>query len=189
MQSADFNVDDFADRYAADKSVYVKFYTRPVRDEDASVKEGRPIYVDKEYVEIRTPGSQTNIIQRPVSEMDIKRFRKAYEAFKAGEEEQTVGTPLSEMGWITRSQVEELAHIRVRTVEHLASVNDDVCGRMPGLYKLKQKAQQVVSDSEKNAPFAQIQKENEDMKARLAAMEDTIKEQSAIIQKLKQPAK
>lgn len=184
MQTADFNVEDFDSREAGDKTVYVKFYVKPVRDEDASVAEGRPIYKDKEYIEIRVPGNQTNVVQRPVSDMDRRRFRTAYEKFKEGETEQTIGTPLTEVGWITRSQVEELSYLRIRTLEHLAEVGDDVCSRMPGMYKLKQRAQQAVAKSEKDAPFLAIQQKNEEMANRMAAMEQTIAEQSAIIQKL-----
>lgn len=184
MPQADFDVEDFESREAGDKHVYVKFYIRPVPDEAESTKQGRPIYKDKEYVEIRTPGNQTNIVQRPVSDMDRQRFRKAYAAFKAGEEEQIIGTPLTEVPWITRSQVEELVHVRIRTLEHLAAVGDDVCNRMSGLYKLKQRAKLAVEQSEKSAPFLAIQQENETMKERLSAMENTIKEQSALIAKL-----
>lgn len=178
---ADFNVEDFESRTAADKNVYVKFYVRPMPDEAASEKEGRPIYKDREYVEIRTPGNQTNVIQRPVTDMDKQRFRDAYRAFKAGEEEQTIGTPLSEVTWITRSQVEELTHLRIRTLEHLATVDDSVCNRFAGLYKLKQRAAAAVEQSAKSAPFLQLQHENEELQNRLAALEQTVKEQSAII--------
>lgn len=184
-QQADFDHNDFETRTAGDKSVYVKFYIRPVQDEDASNEAGRPIYKDREYVEIRSPGNQTNIIQRPVSAMDRQRFKAAYNLFKAGEEDQVIGTPLVEVPWITRSQVEELVHIRVRTLEHLAEVGDDVCTRMPGLTTLKQRAKLAVEASEKAAPFIAMQAENEELRNRLAALEQTITEQSEIIKTLK----
>lgn len=175
---------DFESREAADNSVYVKFYTKPVQDQAESDKAGRPIYKEKEYVEIRTPGQQNNVIQRPVTDMDRQRFRRAYNLFKEGMEEQLVGTPLSEVPWMTRSQVEELHHLRVRTVEHLATLGDDVCGRYAGLYKLKQKAQQVIADGEKTAPFAQLQAQHEQAMAELAEMRKTVQEQSDIIRSL-----
>lgn len=187
--SYDEDPKDFESRTAADKSVYVKFYLRPVIDDAASDKEGRPIYRDKEYVEIRTPGQQNNVIQRPVSDMDRQRFRAAYQQFKAGEEEQTIGTPLTEMSWITRSQVEELAHLRIRTVEHLSTLDDAVCSRYAGLYKLKQRAQQVVAQSEKDAPFQQLQADNQKMNEELAALRETVREQSEIIKKMNEKSK
>ena len=175
---------DFESRTADDKHVYVKFYIRPVPDQAASDEAGRPIYKDREYVEIRTPGQQNNVVQRPVTDIDRERFRQAYRAFKAGEEEQTIGTPLTECSWITRSQVEELAHLRIRTLEHLAGLDDSVCSRYAGMYKLKQRAQQMLEQSEKSAPFTKMQSEYEELKNAHAALMDTVKEQSAIIKQL-----
>jgi hypothetical protein len=183
-EQADFDVSDFDSRNAGDKSVFVKFYIRPFQDEAKSVEEGRPIFKDKEYVEIRTPGNQTNIIQRPVTDMDKQRFRGAYAAFKAGDAEQIIGTPLTETPWITRSQAEELAYLRIRTLEQLANVGDDVCTRIPGMFKLKQRAQAALERAEKTAPFIAMQAENEAMKNRLDAMEATIADQAAIIKRL-----
>jgi len=188
MQNADFDVNDFNTRESADKSVYVKFYIRPVINDAESDAAGRPIYHDKEYVEIRTPGNTTNVIQRPVTDMDKKRFQAAYREFKAGETEQTSGgTPLMEAPWITRSQVEELSYLRIRTLEQLAVVGDDVCTRIPGLFKLKERAKMMAEHAEKQAPFLVIQREAEEMRTRLDAMQQTIDEQAAIIKSLKAP--
>jgi len=181
MQTADFDVSDFNSREAADKSVYVKFYIRPKENEAKSAEEGRPIYEDKEYVEIRTPGNTTNIVQRPVTDMDKKRFAAAYREFKAGDTEQVIGTPLVEAPWITRSQVEELSYLRIRTVEQLANVGDDVCTLIPGLFKLKQRAQQMEVNAEKQAPFIKLQKEREDMQAQIDSLKETVEAQAAII--------
>lgn len=186
---SDFNPADFERRDAAEKSVYVKFYVRPVQDEAASAKEGRPIYRDREYVEIRTPGDQNNVIQRPVSDMDRQRFRAAYAQFKDGHGEQVVGTPLVEAPWITRSQVEELSHLRIRTVEHLAAVNDDTCTRVPGLYTLRDKAKAMIEKAAGDAPVLAVQAENEKLKNELEALKQTVKEQSEIIASMKDKGK
>lgn len=164
-----------------DNKTYVKFYIRPLHDEEASANEGRPIYHDTEYVEIRTPGNETNIVRRPVSDLDRKRFANQYRAFKAGELEQTTGTPLSEVPWITRSQVEELSYLRINTIEILADVNDDVCTRIPGLFKLKQRAQVYVQQAKEAAPNLALQRKNEELENRLSVMENTVKEQADLI--------
>lgn len=182
--SAEFDVNDFNSREAADKSVYVKFYVRPKENEAKSNEAGRPIYDDTEYVEIRTPGNATNVVNRPVTDMDRRRFAQQYAAFKAGETEQTVGTPLAEAPWITRSQVEELAYLRIRTLEQLANVGDDVCTRIPGLFKLKQRAQAMAEAAAKQAPFTQMQAENEELRNNLESLKKTVAEQAAQIQNL-----
>ena len=181
---ADFDVEDFASRNAGDKNVYVKFYTRPKENEAKSAEAGRPIYDDVDYVEIRTPGNTTNVVQRPVTDMDRKRFAQQYAMFKAGDAEQVSGTPLVEAPWITRSQVEELSYLRIRTMDQLANVGDDVCTRVPGLFKLKQRAQAMVESAEKQAPFIKLQEENEDLRNTVETLKRSVAEQSAQIQAL-----
>jgi hypothetical protein len=179
------NMEDFEDGAKQDNKTYVKFYIRPVHDEEKSAEEGRPIYHDEEYIEIRTPGNETNIVRRPVSDIEKRRFAAQYRAFKAGESEQNTGTPLAEVPWITRSQVEELSYLRINTIEILSEVNDDVCGRIPGLFKLKQRAQLYVQQAKESAPNLRLQKENEDMKIRMDNLEHTVTEQAALIASLK----
>lgn len=156
------------------KGVYARFYLHPKQDEKASAEAGRPIFVEREYVEIIAAGNSNNIIRRPVSDMDRRRFRGAYEKFRQGDTEQLVGTPLSEVTWIARGMIEELAYKKVRTVEQLAELNDAVCGSMPGVYDLKRKAQAWVEKADKAAPFTQMAKENEELKNRIAALEQML---------------
>lgn len=180
---------DFERREAADKSVYVKFYTKPVKNEEKSITEGRPIFDDKEYLEIRTPGDQNNVIQRPVTQMDRDRFRRAYGAFKDGLEAVTSGTPLAEVAWITRSQVEELTHMKVMSLEQLSELRDDICSRYAGMYALKQKAQAHLKAATEAAPAQEIQKLREEMEKTNADNMKVIAEQSAIIKSLREQMK
>lgn len=176
-EMADFDVKDFEDENST-KGVYARFYWRPKKDEAASAAEGRPIFKDTEYVEIIAAGNSNNIVARPVSDMDRVRFRQAYAKFKEGDADQLVGTPLIELPWLTRSQVEELAYMKIRTVEQLATLNDAACG-IPGMFDLKRKAEAWVKKAEGAAPFTALQKENEDLKARIAALEELLKKPAA----------
>lgn len=176
METVEYDVNDFNERYAGDKSVYAKFYTVPTKDEAASAREGRPIFFDKEYIEIRAAGNQNNIVQRVATNMDRDRFYRQYELFRKGQEEQVVGTPLSEVTWLTKSQVEELAYVRVRTLEQLSGVADDVCQRMVGLNDLKRKAQSFLEAAEKAAPLTALQAENEELKQQVNALASQMKE-------------
>lgn len=175
------DLNHFESRTAGDSNVYVKFYMHPRHDEDASAREGRPIYKEVEYIEIRTPGQQSNIVKRPVSDMDRARFRQHYRMFKEGSEEQLVGTPLTEVPWLTRSQVEELAYERIRTLEALANVSDSACNRMAGLYTLKQRAQKVVEQAANQAPILDLQKQIDELKNLVETQQSTIKDQSDVI--------
>lgn len=187
--SFDGDVGHFESRYAGDRSVFAKFYYVPQKDEAASVEAGRPIFKDVLFVEIMVAGDANNVIQRQASELDIDRFRKVYELFMSGAEEQTLGTPLVEVPWLTRSQVEELMYHKIRTLEALSSVSDDACGRMPGLYGLKEKAKAHVARAEAAAPTEQLRAENETLKQQLAALTKTVEDQTALLAELAKKGK
>lgn len=175
-EQVDYDVADFDDRFAADKSVYAKFYTMPLKDEKASNDAGRAIFKDIEYVEIRAAGNANNIIQRKATDQDRQRFARQYNLFRAGQEEQLIGTPLVEVPWLTKSQVEELAYIRVRTLEALATVGEEVCQRMAGLRDLKNKATAIMEAADKAAPLLALQEENKLLKSQLEQVTIQLKE-------------
>lgn len=178
MSMADFDVTDFS-ASGDSKGVYAKFYVVPVQDKVKSAAEGRPIFRDEERIEILAAGNSTNIVRRGVREADKVRFREAYAKFKAGEEEQLDGTLLSEVPWITRSQVEELAYKKVRTLEQLATLSDSACAGAAGLYSLKQKAAAWMKKSEEAAPFTELQRQNEDLQKQLDEIKAALAAQSA----------
>jgi hypothetical protein len=185
---ADFDVEDFENRTKSDPKAFVRFFIRPVRDDAKSLEAGRPIFTDKEYCEIIVPGNQTN---RPIKRVDSivkQRYAQQYAKWKAaGEAEDFIdGTHLTEVPWVTRSQVEELAYLRVRTLEQLAVVGDDVCTRVPGLYDLKKKAIAMVEKSETDAPILKLQAQFDELKAAVEVKDQTIAELASRIKELEE---
>lgn len=185
LEMFDSDYRDFDNREAADKSVFARFYFMPEEVPKESKEAGRPIYRDREYVEIIAAGNSTNRVIRPVSDLDRNRFRAQYAKFKEGDMEQLMGTPLTEVPWLTRSQVEEFAYLKIRTLEQLAGVGDDVCTRVPGLFSMKKKAGLALEKSEKAAPILALQKENEDLRGQIESLREAIKDQSTQLAKLK----
>lgn len=184
-QTAEYDPKDF-ENPAESKGVYAKFYYRAMPNEVKSAEEGRPVFDDVEFVEIMAAGNGTNIIRRPVRPQDKQRFREAYTRFREGDENQLVGTPLTEITWISVSMREELHYMKVRTLEQLADLSDTACGKMPGMYDLKKKAGEWLKKSTDAAPFTALHKENEDLKtandalaARLDALEKSMGDKTA----------
>ena len=107
--------------------LYVEFYMHAVQDQAASLEANRPIFTEKEYVKIMTPGNKTAVIDRPVrigfsAANDNNRFAQEYTMFKRatdGESPEFVGTPLAEWAQISKSQCLELQHFHVKSVEQL----------------------------------------------------------------------
>ena len=122
-------------------------------------------------IDIRVPGSKDNVC-RKATQRDINRFPRHYEAFKARiSDEYLEGMPLKEWPLITRSQVEELAFINVKTVEQLSAVSDANASQIMGIYKLKEKAKEwleAFNESEK------IRKEAAMREEELAALREEI---------------
>lgn len=183
---ADFDVADFENPNSG-KGLHARFYLHPEQDDVRSSEEGRPIFVDVEYIEILAPGNSTNIIQRRVRETDRIRFPRQYEAFKAGLEEYVSGTLLSEVPWITKSQVEELKYLRIRTLEQLAELSDTVVQKHMGLVTLKRKAQDWVKASASAAPLTALQAQNEAMQRRLEELERQLETRSEAPTRARKP--
>jgi hypothetical protein len=166
--SVEFDVNDFQDPNL-NKGVYARFYFVPRKDEVASAQEGRAIFHDVEYIEIIAAGNANNIIRKPVRDEDRFRFRDQYEKFRQGDTEQLCGTPLTEVPWLTRSQVEELMYRKVRTVENLAEISDSACN-VPGLLDLRRKAEAWLVKAKEAAPFTAMQAEMDALRAELDAL-------------------
>lgn len=165
-ETAEFDVKDFED-VEGTKGVYPRFYKRPKLDAAASAREGRQVYKEVDYIEIVAAGNQNNVVDRPVTDLDKRRFSRQWEQYSAGDTEQLNGTPLTEVTWIARSQVEELLYRKVRTLEQLSELPDNVCGSMPGMFELKRKATTWLANAEKAKPFTE-------MESKMAEMAKTI---------------
>lgn len=172
MQTLDYDPDIFKNTRAAemDKGLAVRFFLRERQDGAATEEAGRPIFRDVEYIEIRVPGQRDVQACRPATFDDKRRFSEHYERFKARSAEPEVGTPLSQWPAITRSRVEELSFLNVKTVEQLAGMHDGNVSRIQGGYKLRQTA----IDWLEKADGDKLLKEKRAMQERMEAMQAQI---------------
>lgn len=175
----------FERREAGDNKVIAKFYMSAVEDTAASAEAGRPIFKEKEFIEIMAPGNLNNIVRRPASQQDRQRFPGAYRAFRAGNGEGVIGTPLSEVIWINKGQVEELSYNNIRSIEQLAVVDDTACARIPGLLTLREKAKHYLEVSKDSARFTKLEHENEELKNQIESLKAAVQDQMQIITDLK----
>ena len=173
MQTADFDHHAFEQNAQSeeDKKLLVKFFMQPRPDKLATVKEGRPIFKDVEYVDIKIPGDRTGGACRPATYQDKIRFSDHYRMFKARIEVPLEGTPLGEWPLITRSLVEELAFHNVKTVEHLAGMADVNIAKFMGLGTLKAKAVTWLETASEESKVHKLQDELAERDERIAALE------------------
>jgi|TARA_R110000851_G_scaffold22554_3_gene66669 hypothetical protein len=177
MQTLEINHNDFksGQEAEADAQLLVKFFLREKEDKSASAEEGRPIFKELEYVEIRAPGKRDAMACRPATLQDKRRFPRHYGAFKDRVEMPTEGTPLAEWPQMSRSMAEELSFLKVKTVEQLVSMSDNDAGQIRGGLALKQKAAEFLKYSDKTKLIAERQ-----------GLQDRLAEQDAQIAELKE---
>lgn len=168
----------------ADKLI-VTFEMKPVLNRAKSAEAGRPVYVEKEYVEIRIPGDKINVAHKPVTDFIRAKFRERYERWKAGKQDQLVGTPLKVWPPVSAAQVEELAYFKVVTVEQLASVSDETMSRMGPLTELRQKARDFLEAAKGGAPLTKLREELSSRDAEIASLREQMKAQAADLLELK----
>lgn len=138
------------------KGLVILFEPLAVPDQEASAKEGRPMYKEVDSVKIYTPGDRFSVIHREVWPVDRQRFKDKWEAYKAGRAQPMNGTPLSAAPFLTRAQVEELKYFHCRTVEDLAGMGDEPVGRFMGMNELREKARDFIALAKDNKITSQL---------------------------------
>lgn len=114
-------------------SLVVPFFkTVAVQDPIATKEAGRPIFRDDEHVELRMAGERNYVptfrahdFWSRVNGEEVTyamRFPDEYARFAAGREQVAVGTPLSELPFLTEARRAELRMSKVYTAEALASL-------------------------------------------------------------------
>lgn len=142
-----------------DELLAPRFFSHPVKDDEASKKAGRPIFKDVDHVEIRMAGNKhtvgvfpalstwmTRMVKTDYGEEPEKityalRFNKQYLEYKAGNSQSFSGTPLSEAPFLTEGKRQELRALHVNTVEALATIDGQPLKALgPGGRELKNQA-------------------------------------------------
>lgn len=181
----DINHFDSSMQSEADRALLVKFFYRSVPDRIASDEEGRPIYKEREYIDIRVPGSRDNVC-RPATVQDKGRFPMHYQAFKNRIAQPEEGTPLSEWPGISRSLAEQLSFENIKTVEQLSELNDSLMHNVKNGQGLKQRAKdwlEFTKDSKAltnmRSELEERDKQIEDLSFRLNVLSEKLEEMQA----------
>jgi len=179
MDTLEINHNDFSTgrEAEADANLMVKFFMREKQSMTKTQEEGRPVFEDREYVEIRVPGKRDALACRPATYDDKQRFPRHYTAFKDRTELPQEGTPLAQWPIMTRSMVEELSFLKIKTVEQLVAMSDNDAGQIRGGLSLKQKAKAFLETSDKT----KLINEKEALEQRLAKQDEEMAEMRQMI--------
>lgn len=153
---------------------------------------GHPVYDDADYIEISIPGDMSNQLVREVTENDIQKYRAAYDAYKAGLEPSTEGTPLEAWPRLTPAQVANYKALKFVTVEQIANMSDTACTKVGMGAMADRTAANAYLKLAQDSALAQKQAlEIERNENRIAELEAQIKELAAKLEEPKRgrPAK
>lgn len=150
---------------AEDRPPYVTFEVRAVEDRQASIEQGRFVGRDVVYALITPMGSKDRIEQVASEwlqqlERDSREgrfpqawldaFKGAHKAFLEGREAPLNGTRLADWPGISPAQYRTLESLGVRTIEDLASANEELLMHLGmGGRSLKQRAQDWLQNATK----------------------------------------
>lgn len=170
-------------QHGTDAGLYVKFYMESVQDEEKSSEEGRPIFIDREYIKIIPVGDKNTVICRPVKKTwdagtppDTERWAKLYEMFKNQQIQANEGTPLEQWAPLSKSQVETMKSVNVHTVEQLSQVADNNLPNLGmGARVLRDKALAFLQQAKDGSALNKYQDEVENLKKQVEALTNQLK--------------
>jgi hypothetical protein len=151
--------------------MWPRFFLDEVLDGLASEREGRPIYLEVERIELNYPGNPYTKPVMAVTDEHRQRWPEEYDAFKSGQEVAVNGTPLEQWPVLKRSMVLELKALGFHTVEQIRDMNDHAVQRIP-MYgrKMKELAAAYLDDAVAAAALSKAQVDIDRRDAQIAAL-------------------
>jgi hypothetical protein len=173
-----------------DEAIVPLFKHMALPNEARTALEGRPIFDDREVVELRSPGKKdypvflatqvSHWVEDPISGGQTQityaeRFAKQYQQFKAQSAQTKSGTPLTHAPFLTEARRAELRALNIYTVEALATVDGQELKNLgQGGRDMKNAAMEFMEEGRRNAPNAQMSAELEALRARNATLEEDV---------------
>jgi len=170
MQHQPLDGGQAGDAYAQDSKLFVTFATVAVLHPYESTMAGRPICKDQDMITIRAPGSRDSIVAPVKYYMD--RFGEKYRAWKSTQMQAADGTPLENYPFLFTkpSLIAELKYRNIFTVEQLASLSDTAKQTIMGGHELCKRALDWLEQTSAVA----MDVEKEEMRRKMAAMEEQL---------------
>ena len=191
MLASDAANQQFVGAHNPDSALVVKFYTHPVEQPFLTKKEGRPIFLDVDFIMIFTPGNQLNIIDTIARPDHKARFPQQWALYQNSKNaDQMLGTPVSAWPFLSASQAEEFKAIKFFTVEQIAGASDQQLQSLgmiggTGPHIIRDRAKAYLAAAAGTAPIEAQAQENAELKDRIAQME---RQMQAMLANMSSPA-
>jgi hypothetical protein len=169
-----------SDEQNADSRLQVRFYKRPVQQEQESIEAGRPIYKEFDFVHICVAGDTLTEIDTYVLPSHKTRFPIQWAQYQnrvGASEPDVIGTPVAEWPLVSKSQAEELRALKFYTVESIANASDQQLQRIgmaAGMspYAFRDKAKSFLNLATSSAETDKRDQEINSLKEELAKKDE-----------------
>lgn len=176
-----------SDEGNADSRLQVRFYKRAMKQEQESLQAGRDIYKEFDFVHICVAGDNLTEIDTYALDSHKKRFPLHWAAYMnrvGADDEEVVGTPVTEWPVVSKSQAEELRALKFKTVESIANASDQQLQRLgmaAGMspYAFRDKAKAFLN-------LATTAAETDKREQEIAALKEELAKKDAEAVKMKQ---
>ena len=175
---------------------YVRFERVAVENKAESLKQGHYVAIDVDFACVTPPYSKDVMkfkVQNWFDQLEkdaaknrfphswIGQFKKAYEAWKNGQELPLNGVPIRGWGIISPAQQETLIKLNILTVEQLAAVTEEGTRRIGmGAIDLKNKAQAWLKTLNKSGKaaleIAELRAENDKLSIETRDLREKLEE-------------
>lgn len=145
-------------RLGDDTRTIAIFYRHSVRNEVKSKEAGTPIFEARDHVKIFHPGEK-DCLDRPVKELDKRRFPQQWMAYQSGREQIADGTPLDILFPGSPEVVATMRALHINTVQQLAACTDQAIGNLPFGFDQRKKAQDFMTKAESGKTFHALEKQ------------------------------
>lgn len=176
---------DYVGQKNPDASLSVMFYSKPLKNNFESEKQGRPIFDDADMVKIFLPGDDKNVIDTFAREDHKARFPRQWAHYQnklAGDQRLVGKTPIDQWPRITPAMAEELRAIKFLAVDDVANASDlqiqslgMIAGMSPHAFRdaarnFLRVAGSEAAETKTTEALAAVTAENEAMRAQMATM-------------------
>jgi len=164
---------------------HLRFFSEPVELPGKTAEEGRPVYVERDFVGITNPGSRDEVVRKAEDKAKEDEFVAwAYRKWKATQEQPVDGTPVETVPFLNKAQVKELKGLNIHTLEVLADAPEPAMQRMMGLRDLKKKAEAYMSAAKDTAIVTRLQGELEQRDNTISMLQKQMADMNARFEEL-----
>jgi len=146
-----------------DKTMLVFFFNKAMHNPAKSTEEGRPWYDERVFVRIHPPGERLNIVERPATEQDKRRWPVQWAQFRENKQQVPEGTPIDLLYPDQPAIAATLRANNVYTVEQCAELSGTAIDSIGmGCQRYVNDSKKYLEAAHKGVGASQLRKELEE---------------------------